>query len=107
MQTATASRVRNYVVFALAVVILLFSLYGFGSKFLEFVQLVRRRDVDGVFAITPVVNYLLASLGFLCLFCWAVLGGMFHDIEKPKQTMLDNEQRLDGSSEESPYSSFF
>ena len=78
----------------LALAVLVPSLYGFGTKFLEFIALYRG-DVDGVFAITPILNYLLASLGFLCLFGWAALGGMFHDVERPKQVMLDNEQQLD------------
>ncbi len=54
---------------------------------------------DGAFAVTPVVNYLLAGVGFLCMLGWAAYNGMFHDIEKPKQTMLDNEHQLDGTSE--------
>jgi hypothetical protein len=78
----------------LALAVLLPSLYGFGTKFLEFVELYRG-DVDGAFAITPIANYLLASLGFLCLFGWAVFHGMFRDIERPKITMLENEAMLD------------
>ena len=78
----------------MAVAVLVPSLYGFGTKFLEFIALYRG-DVDGAFAITPILNYLLASLGFLCLFGWAALGGMFRDIEQPKHTMLENEARLD------------
>ena len=92
---AESPRFRNKVTLILAVLILVPSLWGFGSKFAEFVALVRG-DVDGVFAVTPVVNYLLASLGFLCLFCWAAFNGMFHDIELPKYTMLENEAKLDG-----------
>jgi hypothetical protein len=45
--------------------------------------------------VTPVINYLLASLGFLLLFGWAAANGMFHDIEQPKRTMLEIEQQLD------------
>jgi hypothetical protein len=86
------SQIITTIVFAL--VILIPSLYGFANKFREFI-LLYRGDVDGVFAITPIVNYLLASLGFFFLFCWAVAHGMFRDIEKPKFTMLDNERRLD------------
>ena len=41
------------------------------------------------------MNYLLASLGFFFLFCWAIGHGMFRDIERPKYTMLENERRLD------------
>ena len=88
---------RRYITLLLAVLILVPSLWGFGSKFVEFLALVRG-EVDGAFAVTPIVNYLAASLGFLCLFGWAVANGMFHDIERPKQTMLENEARLDALS---------
>jgi hypothetical protein len=83
---------RTTLIFAL--VILIPSFYGFGKKFLELVALTRG-DVDGIFAISPVVNYLLASLGFFFLFCWAILHGMFRDIEQPKKDMLETERRLD------------
>lgn len=95
--TEKPQRVRNYVTLLLAVFILLPSLWGFGSKFLEFITIVRG-DVDGVFAVTPIVNYLSASLGFLCMFAWAAANGMFHDIERPKFTMLENEAELDGTA---------
>ena len=88
---------RHSITLLLAVLILLPSLWGFGSKFIEFLALVRG-EVDGAFAVTPIVNYLAASLGFLCLFGWAVANGMFYDIERPKQTMLENEARLDAVS---------
>lgn len=88
------SRLRIVVNVLFALAILLPSLWGFSMKFREFVMLARG-DVEGVFAVTPVMNYLLASFGFLLLFGWAAANGMFHDIEKPKQTMLDNEERLD------------
>lgn len=94
---SSKSRLRQWVVLCMAALILVPSLLGFGAKFLEFIRLVRG-DTDGIFAITPVVNYLLASLGFLCLFMWAALGGMFHDIEQPKRTMLQNEDRLNARS---------
>jgi hypothetical protein len=80
--------------FALAVLVP--SLLGFGTKFLEFIALYRG-DVEGAFAISPILNYLLASLGFLLLFGWAAMSGMFHDIEAPKYTMLENEALLDES----------
>ena len=69
-------------------------LWGFGTKFFELVQ-VCRGDPEGAFAITPILNYLLASAGFLLLLGWGALNGMFHDIEAPKYTMLRNEQMLD------------
>lgn len=87
-------RTRRVVMLLMALAVLVPSLYGFGTKFLEFIALYRG-DVDGAFAISPILNYLLASLGFLFLFCWAALGGMFRDIEQPKYTMLENEAQLD------------
>lgn len=90
----------------LALVILIPSLLGFANKFREFVM-IYRGEVDGIFAITPIVNYLLASLGFFFLFCWAIAHGMFRDIEKPKYTMLENERQLDeqDDDESQPYRS--
>ncbi len=81
----------------LAVLILVPSLWGFGMKLTEFIALVRG-DVDGIFAISPVANYLLASLGFFCLLLWATLNGMFRDIEEPKYHMLEQEAKLDEAS---------
>ena len=89
-----AQRRMRRIMWVMAIGILVPSLYGFGTKFLEFIALYRG-DVEGAFAISPILNYLLASLGFLCLFAWAVLHGMFRDVEQPKYTMLENEQRLD------------
>ena len=86
---------RGYVTLILALIILPVSLWGFGTKIAEFVM-VFSGDEEGVFTLSPLLNYLLASLGFLCLLCWAVLHGMFNDVEKPKYAMLDNERLLDG-----------
>ncbi|MBI3467330.1 MAG: hypothetical protein HY000_30340 [Planctomycetes bacterium] len=90
----SAPRLKNIVTLLLAILILVPSLWGFGSKFLEFVA-IYRGEVDGAFAISPILNYLLASLGFLLLFGWAIGHGMFRDIERPKFVMLVNERRLD------------
>jgi hypothetical protein len=89
------SQILTTIVFAL--VILLPSIYGFANKFREFIQ-IYRGEVDGVFAITPIINYLLASLGFFFLFCWATAHGMFRDIEQPKYEMLATERQLDQES---------
>lgn len=50
---------------------------------------------DGGFAVAPILNYLLVSLGFLLLFLAAIAHGMFRDIEQPKRDMLAHEQFLD------------
>ena len=78
----------------MGVVILIPSMLGFVNKLIEFTH-VASGEADGAFALTPIVNYTLASMGFFCLLIWAVMQGMFHDVEGPKHTMLDREQDLD------------
>jgi len=78
----------------LAVLILIPSGYGFAGKFIELVH-VYRGESDGAFAVAPMMNYLLASLGFFCLLLWAAAHGMFRDIESPKYEMLEHEELLD------------
>jgi len=86
-------RARSLGMTVLALVILVPALLGFGTKFVEFLALVG--DEEGAFTVVPILNYLLVSFGFLLLFGWAVLHGMFRDIERPKYQMLANERRLD------------
>lgn len=94
MQVRRTRPASHWVMLAMALAVLVPCLLGFGTKFLEFIALYRG-DAEGAFAISPILNYLLASFGFLLLFGWAALGGMFHDIEAPKYTMLENEAVLD------------
>jgi hypothetical protein len=81
-------------------------IYGFGHKFLALVRLSldAKEGADAAFAVAPVVNYLLASIGFLFLVGWAATHGMFHDIEGPKYTMLETEARLDALNDDEKYS---
>lgn len=88
------SRKPYIITIIFAVPILVFSGLGFAAKFMEFINTFQG-ETEGVFAITPMVNYLLASAGFFCLLVWATINGMFHDIEKPKHTMLENDAALD------------
>ena len=88
------TRGQMWLTVAFAVFLLTPSLYGFACKFIEFIHIFRG-NVDGVFAITPITNYLFASLGFFCMMCWALGQGMFADIERPKQQMLEMEAMLD------------
>lgn len=81
------------VVWWFGVAVLGVSFLGFGSKFVEFVQTFRESP-EGIFAISPVINYLLATTGFFFLMLWAGMQGMFRDIEAPKRTMLDLEEQL-------------
>lgn len=78
----------------LAVIILVPSMAGFINKLMEFAN-VASGEADGAFAITPIMNYTFATLGFFSLLIWAALQGMFHDIEAPKYTMLNREDELD------------
>jgi hypothetical protein len=94
------SRTKTMLTVAIAVVILVPSMWGFIAKFREFIHTFQG-DSGGVFAITPMVNYLLASLGFLCMLAWAIFNGMFHNLEEPKELMLDHEQQLDRMSAQS------
>jgi hypothetical protein len=91
---------------AMGLVILGGGLYGFGHKFLALVRLSldQSEGADAAFAVAPVVNYLLASFGFLCLVGWAAAHGMFHDIEAPKYTLLETEERLDALTDDEKYS---
>jgi hypothetical protein len=77
------------------VLILIPSLLGFTMKFKELVALTGGNSDSGGFAITPVINYLLASIGFFLLLMWAAVNGMFRDLERPKYLMLEREQELD------------
>ncbi len=85
------------ITFILAIAILIPSLWGFTTKFLEFIELFNS-DSEGVYTLTPIINYLMASLGFFCMLCWATSNGMFRNIEKPKITMLETEELLDQES---------
>ena len=89
------SRRQAWVTAAMAVLILIPSMYGFIGKFVEFVHIYRGTG-GGDFAVAPILNYLLASAGFFCMLLWAAWNGLFRDIEKPKVDFLDNEARLDG-----------
>lgn len=95
-QKRVTSRTNLIVTLVLAAVILIPSMLGFVTKFIELIA-VLRGDPDGVFTLTPIVNYLLASLGFFCLLIWAICRGMFRDVEQPKQAMLERESELEAS----------
>ncbi len=84
---------RSAVTIVLAVLILIPSMIGFVNKFIEFFN-VSQEGGAGLFAVAPMLNYILASLGFLSLLIWATANGMFHDIERPKYAMLENEDLL-------------
>lgn len=92
---ATVWQVRLTILFA--IVILIPSMYGFVGKFIELVH-VFRGTTGGEFAVTPIVNYLLASAGFFCMLLWATRNGMFKDVESAKYSFLEHEKELDSQS---------
>jgi hypothetical protein len=92
--TQPTSRFQVRLTLLFAVLILIPSGYGFAGKFIELIR-VYRGESDGAFAVAPMMNYLLASLGFFCLLLWAAAHGMFRDIESPKYEMLAHEDLLD------------
>lgn len=94
MTPERSRRIRNIVVWGMAVSILLPAAYGFIEKLMLFVLAVRR-DLIGGFTIVPVVIYLIVTAGMMCLLIWAVKHGMFRDVEKPKFDMLQREADLD------------
>lgn len=78
----------------LALIILLPSGFGFITKLVDFFK-TSQSGQEGAFALIPMLVYLSVAAGFLCLLVWAIFQGMFRDIEKPKYTMLENEERLE------------
>jgi hypothetical protein len=98
-ESTTAASWRSWLTIILAVIVLVPSFVGFGTKFWEFLQ-IYTGQVDGVFAIGPILNYLLASAGFLLLLLWGTLNGMFHDIEQPKFDLLEREEQIDAGSKQ-------
>jgi hypothetical protein len=73
------------------------AILGFANKFLDLL-LVVQGDEEGAFAATPIVNYLLATAGFLCLLLWTAGQGAFRDLDAPSHTMFENELRFDQQS---------
>jgi hypothetical protein len=89
-----SAQIKHRITLLLAVLILIPSGYGFVGKFIELIR-VYRGESEGAFAVAPMMNYLLASLGFVCLLLWATAHGTFRDMESPKYEMLKHEDMLD------------
>lgn len=84
----------HWAMWLFAIVVLVPTILGFANKFLD-LMLVAAGDEEGAFAVTPIVNYLLATAGFFCLFVWTAAQGAFADPDAPSRAMFENEQRLD------------
>ncbi len=88
---------RNVVLLVFVLITFVAAIF-FGYKFYQLIR-VAMYEPDGAFAVTPIVNYLLAGIGFLCMLGWATYNGMFRDIERPKITMLEIDARLDAAEQ--------
>ena len=96
----TAFRWRSFLFHMLAVSFFLVPAgVGFTVKYLDLLILFGSGE-EGAFAIVPIMNYLLSSLGFFMLFFWAVRHGMFVEIEQAKHKMLETERELDAIEKE-------
>jgi hypothetical protein len=84
----------HWMTWVFAALVLIPTILGFANKFLDLV-LVVQGDEEGAFAVTPIVNYLLATAGFLCLMIWTAMQGAFQNLDAPSHAMMDNERRLD------------
>lgn len=83
----------HWATWVVSALVLIPTILGFGNKFLDLV-LVVQGDEEGAFAITPIVNYLFATAGFLCLLIWTATQGAFQDLDGPSRKMFDDEQRF-------------
>jgi hypothetical protein len=84
----------SIVVWVMGVIICGMGIYGFGTKFIDFIR-TSMAEEGGEFAIIPILNYSFATTGFILLFGWAMFHGMFKNVEKPKYDHLERERELD------------
>lgn len=83
----------HWLTWLFSALILIPAILGFANKFLD-LMLVVQGDEEGAFAITPIVNYLFATAGFLCLLIWTAMQGAFQDLDAPCRKMFEDEQRF-------------
>ena len=80
-------------IWVVSALVLIPTILGFGNKFLDLI-LVVQGDEEGAFAVTPIVNYLFATAGFLCLLIWTAAQGSFQDLDAPSRKMFEDEQKF-------------
>lgn len=88
------SKGKRVLLWIIAVGIIVPGGYGFIEKFIQFIRTLNTESGGG-FTIVPISNYLMVAMGFTCLLGWAIVNGMFRDVEGPKYRMLEREQELD------------
>ena len=85
---------KTLAVIVIGLAVIIPSAPGFIDKLVQFFKLAQEEEGGG-FALVPIMNYLLVAIGFICLMVWATINGMFRQIEKPKYTMLEQEEAID------------
>lgn len=88
------NRIKTICILFFSAVILIPAAFGFITKLVDFFRTLTSVDGGG-FTVVPIMNYLLVTAGFACFLIWAILHGMFRDIEQPKYDMLEREAELD------------
>ena len=88
------SRGKRIALLIIAAVILIPGAYGFTEKLIQFFRTLGT-DRGADFTLVPISNYLFVAAGMACMLVWAILHGMFRDIEAPKFDMLEQEEALE------------
>jgi len=84
---------RSIVVFAFAIVVMVVAGTSFVYKMTEFAMTIVKDDVEG-FGAVAVATYLIGMLPIVFVTLWAVVSGMFADIERPKFRLLELDREL-------------
>jgi hypothetical protein len=91
-------RVRSFVVFVMALGIMVIAGGAFLNKMVDFAFTMAGGEVAG-FGAVAVVTYLCGMIPLLCLTLWGVFAGHFRDIERPATRMLELHRQLEASGE--------
>jgi uncharacterized membrane protein YhaH (DUF805 family) len=91
-------RPRPWIVFALAVGVMVLAGGAFVGKMFEFALTMAGDEVAG-FGAVAVSTYLLGMLPLLLLMTWAVVTGRFRDVEAPKVRMLELDREIERGGE--------
>ena len=90
--------VRDLVVFAFAIIVMVIAGGAFVYKMAEFAMTIVKDDVEG-FGAVAVATYLIGMLPIIFVTLWAVLSGKFRDIERPKFRLLELDREIERGGE--------
>jgi hypothetical protein len=91
-------RPRSFVVFVMAIGVMVVAGAAFVHKMAEFAVTMAGDEVAG-FGAVAVATYLLGMLPLLFLTLWAVMTGRFHDIERPATRMFELDAEIERGGE--------